>query len=469
MFQEKNNSMATAVVMPKLGNSVETSLISSWKKKPGDAIAEGETLCEVETDKATMEVESPVAGTVLALFFNVGDDVPVMTNIAAVGQPGENIDDLWPEGAAQPAAQANQPATPAHAGNGHEGAPAAAPAAPAASILPAEAPGVSPRARNLAKSKGLEVAGVQGSGPGGRIIERDIQAALAAAPKLTPLAKSMLTKGEFVAPSQGSGPGGRIMSKDLRSPSAPAPAEAPAPSSAPQPAPTGDVTVIPVKGVRRTIAARMLNSVQTTAQLTLNASADARALLAYRKRLKASPAALGLQDVTINDLIMVVVSRTLLQFPDLNALYSGDEIAQYRAVHLGFAVDTPRGLIVPVIRNASALSLKEIALEGKRLAVACQNGTVSPDDLNGGTFTVTNLGALGIESFTPVLNVPQVAILGVGNVNLKPVEVEGEVEFISHLGLSLTINHQVVDGAPGARFLQALAKNLAELELILAL
>jgi pyruvate dehydrogenase E2 component (dihydrolipoamide acetyltransferase) len=462
--------------MPKLGNSVETSLIASWKKKPGDTIAAGETLCEVETDKATMEVESPVAGTVLALFFKVGDDVPVMTNIAAIGQPGETFDDLWPEGAAQPAAQAsltgsaNSAAVPAHAGNGHEGAPTAAPAA-AASMLPAEAPGISPRARNLAKSKSLDVTGVQGTGPGGRIIERDIQAALASAPKLTPLAKSMLSKGEYVAPPQGSGPGGRIMSKDLIAPAPAAPATAPAAAPVPLPTPAvGDeVTVIPVKGVRRTIAARMLNSVQTTAQLTLNASADARALLAYRKRLKASPAALGLQDVTINDLLMYVVSRTLLQFPDLNALYSGDEIAQYKAVHLGFAVDTPRGLIVPVIRNASALSLKEIAQQGKRLAAACQTGNISPDDLNGGTFTVTNLGALGIENFTPVLNVPQVGILGVGNVNLKPVDVEGEVEFIPHLGLSLTINHQVVDGAPGARFLQALAKNLAELELILAL
>ncbi|MCC7208117.1 MAG: E3 binding domain-containing protein, partial [Anaerolineae bacterium] len=227
--------MATAVVMPKLGNSVETSLIASWKKKPGDTVAVGETLCEVETDKATMEVESPVAGTVLALFFKAGDDVPVMTNIAAIGQPGENFDELWPEGAAKPAASAApasqpapaaQPTVAAHAGNGHEGARAAAAAAPEAtgSLLPTQAPGISPRARNLAKNKGLDLSGVTGTGPGGRIIERDVQAALAAAPKLTPLARSMLSRGEFVAPAQGSGPGGRIMSKDLLAPAASAPA-----------------------------------------------------------------------------------------------------------------------------------------------------------------------------------------------------------------------------------------------------
>jgi pyruvate dehydrogenase E2 component (dihydrolipoamide acetyltransferase) len=227
--------------------------------------------------------------------------------------------------------------------------------------------------------------------------------------------------------------------------------------------------VIPLKGVRKIIAARMLNSVQTTAQLTLNASADARALQEYRKRLKGSAESLGLQKVTINDLLLFVVARTLLQYPELNALFFDEAVHQYKNVHLGMAVDTPRGLIVPVIRYANALSLRQIAQESRRLADACLNGNVSPDELIGGTFTVTNLGILGIESFTPVLNAPQVGILGVGNINLKPVEVNGNVAFIPHLGLSLTINHQVVDGAPAARFLQALAQNLAQLELLLAL
>jgi pyruvate dehydrogenase E2 component (dihydrolipoamide acetyltransferase) len=209
--------------------------------------------------------------------------------------------------------------------------------------------------------------------------------------------------------------------------------------------------------------------VQTTAQLTLNASADARALQEYRKRLKGSVESLGLQKVTINDLVLFVVARTLLQYPELNALFMDDAIHLYKNVHLGVAVDTPRGLIVPVIRNANALSLRQIAQESGRLADACLSGNVSPDELNGGTFTVTNLGILGIESFTPVLNAPQVGILGVGNINLKPVEVNGDITFIPHLGLSLTINHQVVDGAPAARFLQTLSQNLAQLELLLAL
>jgi pyruvate dehydrogenase E2 component (dihydrolipoamide acetyltransferase) len=235
------------------------------------------------------------------------------------------------------------------------------------------------------------------------------------------------------------------------------------------PALTDEVETVPVKGIRKVIAERMLASLQTTAQLTLNASADAKALLAYRQRLKNSAENLELRDITLNDLILFVVSRTLPRHPDLNVLFTNEAISKYKSVHLAFAVDTPRGLIVPVIRQAQTLSLKQMALEARRLAAACLDGTIRPDELTGGTFTVTNLGSLGIESFTPVLNPPQVGILGVGGINLKPVELNGQVEFMPHLGLSLTINHQVVDGAPGARFLQALAQGLAQIDLLLAL
>jgi pyruvate dehydrogenase E2 component (dihydrolipoamide acetyltransferase) len=226
---------------------------------------------------------------------------------------------------------------------------------------------------------------------------------------------------------------------------------------------------IPIKGVRKVIADRMLESLLTTAQLTLNASADARNLLAYRKRLKNSPEDLGLQNITINDILLFAVSRALSQYSALNAQFQGGTISQYKNVQLACAVDTPRGLVVPVIRNANTLSLKQIAYESKRLAEACLEGTITPDELNGGTFTVTNLGNLGIESFTPILNLPQVGILGVGNINLKPVGLDGDVEFIPHLGLSLTINHQVVDGAPAARFLQTLSQMLADIDLLGAL
>jgi pyruvate dehydrogenase E2 component (dihydrolipoamide acetyltransferase) len=456
--------MATAVVMPKQGQSVESCIIVEWKKRPGDTISEGDILCEVETDKAVLEVPSPVAGTLLELFFAAGDDVPVLTNIAAIGVAGEDASSLRP-------ANASTPTTPKPASAPTQPEPSTPPpsaiAAPASSST--ENVGISPRARNLAERKQVETSGIQGSGPGGRIIERDIQAALASQPKVSPVAKAMMASGEFALPDQGSGPGGRIMARDLAFPTPSATEQRVPPAASTPLAVQGESEVIPIRGVRKVIAERMLNSLQTTAQLTMHSSADARALLALRKRLKASDAALELQGVTINDLILLAVARVIPQHPLLNATLSENTITQYRDVHLGFAVDTPRGLLVPVIRQANRLSLRALAQEGKRLASAIQAGSILPDEMVGGTFTVTNLGNLGIEQFTPILNVPQVAILGVGSVNLKAVEVNDEVEFVPHISLSLTINHQVVDGAPAARFLQALALGIKDLDLLLAI
>jgi pyruvate dehydrogenase E2 component (dihydrolipoamide acetyltransferase) len=183
---------------------------------------------------------------------------------------------------------------------------------------------------------------------------------------------------------------------------------------------------------------------------------------------KESPAELGLAGVTINDLVHFAVVRTLLAHPELNATFDGSTIRRYDDVHLGFATDTPRGLVVPVIRNAHALTLRQLAAEAARLAKGCREGGVMPDELTGGTFTVTNLGAFGIESFTPVLNVPQVAILGVCSIRPEPVQDGSEIQFQPRIGLSLTVNHQVVDGAPGARFLQALGAAFAGLPALLA-
>jgi len=350
--------MATAVIAPKLGNSVESLIIVEWRKAVGEQVAQGEPICDVETDKATMEMESPASGTLLAQFYRAGDEVPVLANIAAIGEPGEDYRDLQPGG--------EEATPPGPAPGGQAEASMAPPEAPRAA--PAEERGqvgISPRARHLAERKGLDASTLAGSGPQGRVIERDVQAALAAQPKFSPVAEAMLREGSYQAPASGSGPGGRVMARDL--------------VRAEQPAGEEDVEIIPLKGVRKVIAQRMLDSLQTTAQLTLNASADARSLTAYRQRLKDSPEDWGLQRVSINDLVLLAVARTLPHFPDLNALFTGDQVARYRHVHLGVAVDTPRGLMVPVVRNADSLSLKALSQEAKRLATACLEGKVAPD------------------------------------------------------------------------------------------
>ena len=465
--------MATPIVMPKQGNTVESVIIVDWKKQVGDAVAIDDVLCEVETDKATMEVPSTVEGTLLATLFAAGDEVPVMETIAWIGAAGEAV----PGGEGRGARGEDETRGE---GRGARGEEVTAHVAAQSPISPSpvsnlQSP-VSPRARHLAERKGVDAVALTGTGPGGRVIERDVQAAVTTQPKLTPVAKAMVAEGGFAVPAQGSGPGGRVTSRDLlkegetkregEKESGVAPAQA-APEPAPRPSPLAP-EIIPVKGVRKVIAERMLQSLQTTAQLTLNASADARALQALRKRLKESPDALGLRGITINDLVLFAVARTLPAFPSLNALFTGAEIHQYHSVHLGVAVDTPKGLMVPVARDADSLTLRQLSAEAKRLATACVESKITPDELTGGTFTVTNLGAFGVESFTPVLNPPQVGILGVAGIQLKPVDVGGSVQFVPHIGLSLTINHQVVDGAPAARFLQALGQAIASIDLLLA-
>jgi len=237
----------------------------------------------------------------------------------------------------------------------------------------------------------------------------------------------------------------------------------------PEPAAEDVFKDVPVTGIRKLIAERMFVSLATTAQLTLNAGADARGIQSLRKKLKESPEAMGLRGITINDMVLFAVSRALLKHPEVNAQYSGDILRQFSVVHLGFAVDTPRGLMVPVIKNAHGLTLRQVAAESARLTRGCREGGITPEELGGGTFTVTNLGALGVQSFTPVLNVPQVGILGVGAIVPGPViGSDGSVSFIPQVGLSLTINHQVVDGAPGARFLQTVAGHITQFETLLA-
>ncbi|GAK58113.1 catalytic domain of components of various dehydrogenase complexes [Candidatus Vecturithrix granuli] len=462
--------MATEILMPRQGNTVESCLILEWRKQEGESVQVGDVLCEVETDKATFEVESEAEGTLLKVLFAEGTDVPVLTPIAIVGQPGEDTNGFLPaKDTSQPAQQQKEIRETPEMAQKPSQMFTQTPSLGSSS----ESRGISPRARNLAAAKSVNTSGVAGTGPEGRIIERDILAAITNQAPLTPAAITALIEQGKQAPATGTGIGGRVIAADLRQP-VPAqemPGKAAISSGSQSRALTlqfGAVKEIPVKGVRKIIAARMLESLQTTAQLTMNASADASQLLAYRQRLKAAPESFGLQGVTINDLVLYVVAHTLPRFPFMNAHFLGDTIKEFERVHLGIAVDTPRGLMVPPVKNADLLSLKQLSVEAKRLTAACQEGKILPDELTGATFTVTNLGALGIESFTPVLNPPEVGILGVCAIQPKPVMNGDDVRFVPHIGLSLTFDHRAVDGAPAARFLKELSTALANFDLLLA-
>jgi len=415
--------MANIILMPQKGVSEESAVLAEWYIQVGDTVKIGDKLFSIENGKSAFDEESEVEGTVLALLCEPGDELPIKAPVCVIGAPGESFE-------VPGAAKAEAPA---------EEKPAAAaetPAAAAPVAAPAKREGdrifASPRARNLAEKAGADLAEIGGTGPEGRIIERDVNAWLDA---------------------------GRPVSKPVEA-AAPAPAAAPA-------AAEGEFTVEPISRMRRIIAENMHKSLSEMAQLTETSSFDASAIMAFRKSAKAAEA-LGLGGVTLNDVVLFAVSRTLLAHPDLNANFDGDNMKRFNTVHLGFACDTPKGLVVPVIRNAEKLSLLAISAEVKRLAKAAQEGTLSAAEMSGGSFTVSNLGAFGIESFTPVINPPQTGILGVNTISTRVREVNGELKAYPAMALSLTFDHRVVDGAPAARFLKDLGNNLENFSLLLA-
>ncbi len=452
--------MAQEILMPRQGNTVESCLILEWHKEEGQSIQAGEVLCEVETDKAAFEIESEESGTVLKLLFPEGEDVAVLSPIAIIGEPGEEIGSLLAATGVDKLSQEAPPSEEILENAEEKSIPVSEINLPTPSTNDAQR--ISPRARHLAAARGVEVSSLSGSGPGGRVIERDVLAALGDRAPLTPAARTAMLEQGIQAPKHGTGIGGRVTTADLQQTQTVQAVPATAMEF------PGSVTDIPVKGVRKIIASRMLDSLQNTAQLTMNASADASALLAYRKRLKQAPEELGLAGVTINDFVLYAVAGTLPRFSFMNAHFLGETIREFAHVHLGMAVDSERGLMVPVIKHADSLSLKELSGEATRLGTASKAGTLAPDDMSGATFTITNLGSLGIESFTPVLNPPEVAILGVCAIQPKPVFSDENISYVPHISLSLTFDHRAVDGAPAARFLKELCTALANFDLLLA-
>jgi pyruvate dehydrogenase E2 component (dihydrolipoamide acetyltransferase) len=407
--------MAIEVVMPRLGWNMEAGTVVEWLKHDGDRVSAGEYLFLVESDKATTEVESLDSG-ILRIPENalrIGEELPVGTVLGYLVQEGEGI--------------------PSNGGNGSvtSGTAAPAPSTPvASSAAPSQRggmPAASPRAIRIAGELGVDWTKLTGTGGGGRIVERDVRAAAEQAP-----------------------PGGTGLQ----------PAETQVtnlPPLATKPVSAVAEAATPISTMRRIIGERMAQSVHTAAPVTLTTEADATPLVRLRDDLAGALMTTDTAMPSYNDLFARLVAIALREFPDLNASLVDGGIVRHDAVHLGMAVDTEKGLLVPVIRDAHAKSVQAIAVESARLIGQARAGKASLDDLKGGTFTITNLGMYEIDAFTPIINLPECAILGIGRIVARPVVVDEETETVAvrkMVALSLTFDHRVVDGAPAARFLK---------------
>jgi pyruvate dehydrogenase E2 component (dihydrolipoamide acetyltransferase) len=441
--------MAIAVIMPKQGQSVESCIITTLHKKKGDIVKKGEILFSYETDKASFEEESPVDGTVLVSFYGEGDEVPVLENMMIIGEPGEDISAL-----STPApAQIIEDAVPS--ADATVAAPDKVMAAVETQTTTSENRFISPRAKKLAEKNAIPVSQLDGTGPNGRIVEKDVMTRLADRPKMTPLAK-MVALEEGVQPeTAGTGLAGRTRAADLAAPV--------------NPVYGVDYEDKKLSNMRKLIAKSMHASLQNSAQLTHQLGADARRILELRKKAKtAQQEGRIAANITLNDMVCYAVINALKKFPEVNTHFLGDTKRYFHKVHLGLAVDTERGLMVPALRNADDLSIVGLSNQLKELATACRSGSVNPDMLaaEAATFTVSNLGNYGVEIFTPVINLPQSAILGVNTILPRPKDLgDGVYAFVPHIGLSLTYDHRSLDGGEATRFLKQIATEIETMEI----
>ncbi len=409
---------SNGVLMPKQGITVESCILTKWNVKVGDVVKKGDVLFSYETDKSAFDQESEFEGEVLALFCEEGDEVPVLTNVCVIGKKGDDVSFFAPEGASAPIAEevkADAPVT------------VSAPAPAKVENAPAQDGDrifASPRAKNLANKLGVDLKDVNATGPKGRIIEADVREA-----SVNPKAKVE---------------------------TASAPAEVKVDKLA-----NVDVKAFKdekMSGIRKVIAKNMVLSLSTMAQLTHTLSFDCTNVMAFRKYLKDNAESLKLPQITINHIIIFALSRVLKNHKDLNAhLVNGDTMRYFEHVNMGIATDTPKGLLVPTLFGADLMSLSEIAEKSKKLSSDAIAGKLSPDLLTGGSFTISNVGTMGIESFTPVVNPPQTGILGVNTMETKiKLGKNGEIIPYTSMALSLSYDHRALDGAPASRFLKDL-------------
>jgi pyruvate dehydrogenase E2 component (dihydrolipoamide acetyltransferase) len=405
--------MATAIIMPKQGQSVETCIITKWFKAKGESVSAGDILFSYETDKAAFDLESPIDGTLLEIFFPEGSEVPVLKNVAVIGNSGESTVSFNQGEMVISEPDASQPAAP--------GGKMAASEIILPEITQSSSDSrirISPRAKRLAEDKSINYLNLAGSGPNGRIITADIEAKLkGGTTTFTPAAA-----------------GGSEYSEQ------------------------------PLSNVRKLISRAMHASLQNSAQLTHHMSADVRLLLEARQKIKERLSSdKSQQDITLNDMICLCVIRALRKNPEANSHFLDDRIKTFHKVHLGFAVDTPRGLMVPVVKNASDMNLVQLSAALKSAAESCRKGSISPELIQStaATFTVSNLGNYGVEMFTPVINLPQVGILGVCTIISRPANLGNNIfGFVPYIGLSLTYDHRAIDGGPATLFLKEIKEQI---------
>ena len=433
--------MAVEIVLPRLGWTMEEGTLVEWLKHDGDQVKAGEILFTVESDKAVNEVESFDEGVLRIPPDSPppGTTVPVGTLLAYILAPGEAL----PVGRTASTAAATT---------------AAAVAAPAPAVANRSGgPAISPRARRLALQLGVDWSQLRGSGQSGRIAERDIQAA-ARAPKVSPLARRMAQEaGVDLSALAAQKPGARLQRQDVQA----------ALTAQPLAAPVAG-TAVPLSSLRRIIAQRMGESSRTTAAVTLFAEADATELVQLRQRFKEALASRQQQVPSYNDFLLKLTALALSEHPQLNASWQGDAIQVHAQIDIGMAVDTEGGLLVPVLRQVDRLSLQELAAQSAALAEGARTRRLKSDQLQGATFTVTNLGMYHIDAFTPIIDLPQCAILGIGRIALRPAVYQDQVVPRHQVVLSLTFDHRVVDGGPAARFLDAVRQYVEQPHLWLA-
>jgi pyruvate dehydrogenase E2 component (dihydrolipoamide acetyltransferase) len=448
--------MANAVIMPRQGQSVESCILTEWYKSPGETISKGDLLFAYETDKAAFEEEAPGEGILLARFFEEGDEVPVLVNVAVIGAKGEDIESFRPDSdtltSSEPVPEAE---SEADAGSERALTPSAE---TAIQEIGSNGSSISPRARKLAKEKRVVLEVVRGSGPGGRIIERDVLEAIRQGKRLTPLAQKKKEAEGLTVPCD-QPDCGKYKTKDLLVPSATAVVEASGGG-------TSAFSDVPLSNVRKIIATAMHRSLQNSAQLTHHLSANAVNMLQLRREIKKRKEEGYAYDITLNDMVCYAVVRSLLIHREANAHFLGEHIRIFDEVNLGMAVDTDRGLMVPTLLNADSYSLPELSLRLKDIAQNSKKGSISPDLIvpEAATFTVSNLGNYGVEMFTPVINLPQVGILGVNTIIQRPATLaDGSFGFLPFIGLSLTYDHRAIDGGPATLFLAEIKKQIEQI------